>query len=117
MPTGPRDAPGPCPPVTTLGGIRRGCPPALAAGARGAGKKREVVDDRGGGCEQRERCQQKQQQQQRQLRNAGNAYVKAAKDENFFKHDLSRAARTASRGDTRDPCWLIAALAGFGKDG
>ena len=40
-----------------------------------------------------------------------------AKKNSPYVHDPRRTARVASRGDTRDPCWPIAALAGFSKDG
>ena len=100
-----------------LVGLGGDAPRPLPRGPEGPGKNVSFVDDRRGGRGQREGRQQQHGQQRRQLRNAGNAYAKAAKDADLFKHDLSRAARTASRGDTRDPCWLIAALVGFDKDG
>ena len=69
--------------------------------------------------QQREQQQQPQQQQQQpqQQQHRGDADKNAATENTLFANDLRRAARTASCGDTRDPCWPIAALAGFSKDG
>ena len=69
--------------------------------------------------QQREQQQQPQQQQQQpqQQQHRGDADKNAATKNTLYANDLRRAARTASCGDTRDPCWPIAALAGFSKDG
>ena len=53
----------------------------------------------------------------RRKASVNDANENAAKENALYTHDPHRAARTASCGDTRDPSWLVAALAGFGKDG